>query len=185
MEYKKYKIEEFLQELSSTKSMPGGGTASALVGANAVNLMLKVCNLTIGKEKYKENEKLVISVRDNLLELNDIFLSLMDEDAKEFKAIEEVFKMPNNTLEEKENRKIAMEEACKKCCNVPKQIIIEANKTQNLLNKIKGKVNKSAESDIYVAEIFIAATLAGAYENIKINLKYIRDEEFKKQFEII
>ena len=52
MDYKNLKIEEFLEKLSSTESMPGGGTVAALVGANAVSCALKVCNLSLGKEKY-------------------------------------------------------------------------------------------------------------------------------------
>ena len=47
--YKNLKIYDFLDILSSTSPMPGGGVVVALVAANAVNLSLKVINLSIGK----------------------------------------------------------------------------------------------------------------------------------------
>ena len=59
MRYSELKIEDFLNKTASTDSMPGGGTVSALIGASAVALALKVCNLSLGKEKYRENENLI------------------------------------------------------------------------------------------------------------------------------
>ena len=52
--YKDEKIEEFIKKLSSSDSMPGGGVVSSLIAANGISLTIKVCNLTIGKEKYKQ-----------------------------------------------------------------------------------------------------------------------------------
>ena len=56
MSFNENKIKDFLDVLASKESMPGGGTASALVAANGVSLALMVCNLTYGKEKYKDND---------------------------------------------------------------------------------------------------------------------------------
>ena len=47
------KTTEFLDVLSSSAPVPGGGGASAAVGAFASALGMMVTNLTIGKKKYR------------------------------------------------------------------------------------------------------------------------------------
>ena len=50
------KTTEFLDVLSSSAPVPGGGGASAAVGAFASALGMMVTNLTIGKKKYADVE---------------------------------------------------------------------------------------------------------------------------------
>lgn len=178
MEYKNLTIENFLEKLGSSDSMPGGGVASSLVAANGISLILMVCNLTIGKERYKENETLVVSVKEEAEKLKEKFLELMDKDAETFKVMEKVFTMPNTTDEEKKLRKEKMQEACKVCCNTPKEVIENAKRGIEITESIVGKSNKSAESDLIVGKTLLKAAIEGAWENILINLKYIKDEKF-------
>ena len=42
-------MQNFLDELASSASTPGGGGAAALAGAMGAALVGMVCNLTIGK----------------------------------------------------------------------------------------------------------------------------------------
>lgn len=182
MNYKENKIEEFLEKLSSTSSMPGGGVAASLVGANAVSLALKVCNLSLGKERYKDFEPLIKESIVKLEESRKNFLSFMDQDAKDFKAMEEVYAMPRATDEEKEKRKKALENACKMCCQTPAEVIKEVIAASKIARKLVGKTSISAASDLKIALQFFLVTIHSAWENIEINLKYIKDEEFKKPF---
>ena len=180
MNYSDNKISEFLDKLSSTASMPGGGVATSLVGAEGVSLGLKVCNLSLGKEKYKEYEALIKDSINKLEESRARFLGLMDEDARNFKAMEDVYKMPKSTEEEKKKRSEALENACKVCCDVPVRVIKEAADSATIITKLIGKTNVSAASDLKIGLMFLITTIHGAWDNIEINLKYIRDEEFKK-----
>ena len=54
---KQSSIEHFLDELASRKPTPGGGSAAAVIGAMAAALLSMVCNLTIGKAKYRDVER--------------------------------------------------------------------------------------------------------------------------------
>lgn len=183
MDYKSDRIEDFLEKLSSNASMPGGGVASALVAANGISLVLMVCNLTIGKEKYKEYESHIEKVKRELEEIKNNLLILMNKDAETFSIIEQVFKMPNETEEQKKSRKKAMQEACKICCTVPKEIINVTKRGIILAKSIEGKSNISASSDLVVGITFLKAAIDGAWENVKINLKYIEDKDFIKENE--
>lgn len=181
--YKENRIKEFLDRLSSSDSMPGGGVASSLVAANGISLILMVCNLTIGKERYKENETLVVSVKEEAEKLKEKFLELMDKDAETFKVMEKVFAMPNSNEEEKKSRKEKMQEACRICCETPREMIEHALRGIELANSILGKSNRSAESDLIVGKTLLKAAIEGAWENIAINLRYINDENFVKEYE--
>lgn len=182
MDYKNLTIEKFLEKLGSSDSMPGGGVAASLVAANGISLTLMVCNLTIGKEKYKEFEELVVKVKKEAEELKIKFLELMDKDAETFKVMEKVFAMPNTTDEEKKLRKEKMQEACRICCLIPKEVIEKALKAIEITNSIYGKSNKSAESDLRVANILLRAAIEGAWQNILINLKHIEDDKFIEEY---
>jgi formiminotetrahydrofolate cyclodeaminase len=46
------KLAQYLDQLASKAPTPGGGGASALLGAQSAALTSMVCNLTIGKPKY-------------------------------------------------------------------------------------------------------------------------------------
>ena len=180
MRYCEFKIEDFLEKLSSTESMPGGGTVAAIVGANAVSCALKVCNLSLGKEKYKENEKLIKDSIKILEEKRKLFLDFMDKDAESFKAMEDVYKLPKVTEEEKAKRKDALANACKICSDIPIKIINVAVESIDVVSKLVGKTNASAASDLKIADMMLRATVKGGWENVKINAKYITDEKYLK-----
>ena len=182
MEYKNLTIENFLEKLGSSDSMPGGGVASSLVAANGISLTLMVCNLTIGKEKYKEFEEIVTKVKKEAEDLKAEFLKLMDKDAETFKIMENVFAMPNTSDEDKKKRREKMQEACKTCCIVPKEVIEKALRAIEITSSIYGKSNKSAESDLRVANILLRSAVEGAWQNILINLKYIDDDKFIEEY---
>ena len=192
MRYKELIIEDFLSKLSSTESMPGGGVAAALVGANAISCALKVCNLSLGKEKYKENEKLIKESIHTLEENRQKFLEYMDEDADHFKAMEEVYKLPKDTPLEKEKRKVALANACLVCSDTPMKIIENAISSLSIVSHLVGKTNVSAASDLKIAELLLKATVHCGWDNVEINSKYIVDAnyqnkiaEIKKQVESV
>ena len=52
MSFRNQSLESFLGDLSSKAPVPGGGGASALVGALSSALTHMVASLTVGKPKY-------------------------------------------------------------------------------------------------------------------------------------
>ena len=50
-------MNKFLEELSSSAPVPGGGGASALIGAIGCALCSMVANLTTGKKKYAQYQE--------------------------------------------------------------------------------------------------------------------------------
>lgn len=174
-------ISEYVKDLSSTKSMPGGGAAAGLTLVQGVALILKVCNLTYGKAKYEEHMCLVKEVASKCEFLIKDIYDLIDEDVETFKQIENVFKMPNITDDEKSKRKSAMEKACIACLSAPKKMIEKAKVGIEIGKSIIGKSNASASSDVIVGIELMKAGAIGAYQNVEINRKSIKDTSVLKE----
>ncbi|MCG0276646.1 MAG: cyclodeaminase/cyclohydrolase family protein [Thermosediminibacteraceae bacterium] len=174
----KKSVDEFVEVLASNAPVPGGGGAAALVGAIGMALGSMVGNLTVGKEKYKDVEAEVIEILDEAKRLQAQLLDLVDEDAKVFGKVAEVYKMPKGTEEEKRKRNEAMQRALKEACGVPLKIMelsFDAIKLHRRLAEIGSRL---AISDVGVGVLCLKAALLSGRMNVLINLKSITDEEF-------
>ncbi len=174
-------IEKFLNELSSGSPTPGGGAASALVGAVAASLSSMVANLTIGKKKYAGVENEMKEIAKKAIEIRNDLLSLMDEDVNAFNKIMDAYKLPKDTEDQIKIRKERIEQASKDACEVPLKTAKLALDVMDLALKVVEKGNKNAVSDGACSGYFAAGAIKGAIFNIKINLKNIEDNEFKKR----
>lgn len=170
-------ITGFIEELSSSSPVPGGGGTSAMVGAFAAALGMMVTNLTIGKKKYAEFEEEVISVREELAELQRKLLVLAEEDEKAFLPLSEAYRMPTGTEEERQKKKQVMEQALYDASIVPLDIMETIMKAMDLLTVLKEKGAKIALSDVGVGVTFACAAMEGASLNVFINTKMMEDRE--------
>ena len=69
----------WLNSLASKAPVPGGGGASAIGGALAAALGQMVANLTVGKKKYADVEKIMQELLGKLQALQEDFLDLADQ----------------------------------------------------------------------------------------------------------
>ena len=105
------KTTEFLNVLSSSAPVPGGGGASAAVGAFGAALGMMVANLTVGKKKYADVEAEMIEICGRLEKIRDRLIVLTDEDAKAFEPLSKAYGLPKNTPEEKAEKERILEQA--------------------------------------------------------------------------
>ena len=77
----------FLEQLSSAAPAPGGGSVAALSGAMAASLVLMVCNLTIGKEKFLENDRETRAIMEEALKLRNKLMNAVSEDIKAYEGV--------------------------------------------------------------------------------------------------
>jgi len=171
-------IEEFIMLLASKEPAPGGGSASALLGAIGSALFSMVVNLTIGKEKFKEQEPLLQEILKESENLQKEFLSLIEEDTNAFNKVSRAYKMPKDTEEQKDVRNEALERALKDATLVQLSIMEKGLSALKLLEKSIGNTNPNAISDIGVSALCLKSALQGDGLNIIINLKFIKDEDF-------
>lgn len=164
---------QFLAELSSNAPVPGGGGASAAVGAFAAALGMMVTNLTIGKKKYAEYEEELIACRARLEELRDQLIDLVDGDAVAFEPLSKAYSIPKDDP----SRDQIMEDALYEASVVPMSIMETVLAAAKELEILVEKGSRLAVSDVGVGILFAQAAIAGASLNVYINTKLMKNRE--------
>jgi len=166
-------LKKYLEDLASSKPAPGGGSASALVGALAASLVSMVANFTVGKEKFKEVEEEIKKVLEISERLRKELLELMDKDIEAYGEFSRALKLPQKTEEEKRRKKKAIEEAIEKATQIPYQIMEKGREILKLNEILLKKGNPRLLSDVKVSSELALASLLSAYFNVEINLPYL------------
>lgn len=169
------KTTEFLEELSSSSPVPGGGGACATVGALASALGMMVSNLTVGKKRYKEVEEEIKQAREELLALRNELIKLTDKDAEAFEPLFRAYGLPKETEEQKAEKERIMEQALYEASIVPMNIMETVLKVMRLLQVMGEKGSKIAVSDAGVGILFAQAALEGASLNVYINTNLMKN----------
>lgn len=171
------KTTEFLETLSSSAPVPGGGGASATVGAFAAALGMMVANLTVGKKKYAEVEEEVIGICGKLEEFRDRLVTLVDQDAESFAPLAKAYGLPKETEEQKSEKERVMETALYDASIVPLQIMEMVFEAMKCLKILGEKGSRLAVSDVGVGILFAEAALEGASLNVFINTNMMKNNE--------
>ncbi len=171
-------LREYLDQLASAAPTPGGGAAAALTGAQGAALVSMVCNLTVGKPKFADVEADMRQVLERSEALRSRLLALADEDATAFGRVSEAYRLPKETPEQKAARRAAIQEALKGAEAVPMQVMEACLDVMRLAVTVAAKGNPNVVSDAAVAGILAHAGLLSAADNVRINLKFIKDEAF-------
>jgi formiminotetrahydrofolate cyclodeaminase len=109
---------EFVDALASSSPVPGGGGASAMVGALGIALGSMVGNLTLGRKKYLDVQEDIKIIIGKAKLLQSEFLSLVGKDAEVFQPLSKAYGLPKSTEEEIRKRDEIMEEALRFACSV-------------------------------------------------------------------
>lgn len=162
---------DFIGALSSNAPVPGGGGASATVGALAAALGMMVSNLTIGKKKYADYEEELIRCRSELEGLRDRLITLTDKDAEAFEPLSRAYSLPKDAPDYER----IMEEALLTASLAPLEIMDTALECAHVLEVLVEKGSRLAISDVGVGIYFAQAAIEGAALNVYINTKMMKD----------
>ena len=171
------KVNEYLKTLRSDAPAPGGGSVCALAGAQGAGLLLMVCSLTAGKEKYRDFEDVIKEVRPVLEEAEEALTAGIDRDTEAFDLVMDAFAMPKSTDEEKAARSEAIQKGTIASTEVPLENMEHALKALEAAEKLAGKFNPNCMSDFGVGVMNLKLCIQGAYMNVKINLPSIKDKD--------
>lgn len=175
-------VYDYLKILESDAPAPGGGSVSALSGAQGAALVSMVCGLTIGKEKYKEYEEICVEVQNNMKKIYDELYAGVDKDTDAFNLVAAAYKMPKETDEQKAERSAAIRKANVGATEVPFHTVELCLEGLREMKKMVGKFNMNSASDFGVGADSFKLGARGAWLNVKINLPGVKDEELQKKF---
>ena len=162
---------EFIGILASSAPTPGGGSASALVGAIGMALGAMVGNLTLGKKKYSEVQSEIIDIMEKASRLQSKLLDLIDADVAAFEPLYSAYGIPKDN----QDRARIIEDALKGACSPPMDIMRVSAEAIDLHEKLAKIGSSLAISDVGVGVAACKAALMGASLNVFINTKSMSD----------
>lgn len=177
-EIKDKSIEIFLDELASKQATPGGGSAAAVMGAQAAALVSMVCNLTIGKPKYAEVEVDMQGLLAESEALRQSLLGMIKADVNVFDKLMACYGLPKETDEDKAHRSQQIQIVLREATEVPLACAKACAKTITLSRIAAEKGNLGVISDAGVAVMAGYAGLKSAALNVYINASSLKDREF-------
>ena len=171
-------LTDFAEETAGESMAPGGGSISAYVGTLGVSLGTMVANLSAHKRGWDAQWEEFSDWAVKGQSYKNKLLALVDEDTKAFNQIIAGFRLPNSTDEEKKVRAIAIEEATKYATEVPFMVMKTAQESMEVMLAMVKKGIQNSLSDAGVGALCARTAVHGAYFNVRINAKDIKDTEF-------
>jgi glutamate formiminotransferase / formiminotetrahydrofolate cyclodeaminase len=172
---------DFVDEVSRDTPAPGGGSVAALAGALGAALGGMVANLSIGKGEYDERYEELCALAERAQELKDALVRAVDEDTQAFDAVMAGLRMPQDTADEKAARTRAIQEGYKAATRVPLATVELCRDALEVCLRMVRLAPKDMMSDVGMGALAARAGLVGAGYNVRINLKSISDEAFRKE----
>jgi formiminotetrahydrofolate cyclodeaminase len=169
-------LKNFIEKLSSPDPTPGGGSASAFVAAFGFSLV----SMVLGIASKKNNTQEVLDLIEKAKEYVSKAENLADKDTEAFNKVMDAFKLPKNSEEEKNYRRSKVQESLKEASTIPLELMSLILDGSYVASKALGFCPDSAISDLFTALNFFDAAMEGAYANVLINLKSIKDDAFVK-----
>ena len=169
--------ETFLNELASDAPAPGGGGASAYVGALSAALASMVIAIVGRKRAYESIAGKLQEQTDMLASCREALVGLVEEDAVAFGALAATWKMPKSTPEERARKSEAQQEALVGACEVPMQIMRICAKVIEIDHDLIGLVDRMILSDVGASVIIALGAMKAAALNVRVNAAYMKDAD--------
>ena len=177
-------IKKFAELTSSESPAPGGGSISAYCGALGVSLGIMVANLSAHKRGWDDEWEFYSNWGEKGVTLQEMLIDLVDQDTNAFNSIIKASSLPKDSAENLKIRDIEIQKATKNAIDVPFKIMHECLESCDLLLAMAKKGNPNSISDVGVGMYCIHAAVNGAYLNVRINSKELKDKKIVKKVDI-
>tara|TARA_B100000809_G_scaffold80962_1_gene79242 strand:+ start:92 stop:1771 length:1680 start_codon:yes stop_codon:yes gene_type:complete len=173
-----FNLSDFADETAGESMAPGGGSIAAYVGTLGVSLGTMVANLSGHKAGWDNRWEEFSKWAEKGQAYKNRLLYLVDEDTNAFNKIIDGFRMPKSSDEEKLARLDAIEVATIYATEVPFQVMETAFNSIEVSKAMLTDGMESSLSDAAVGVLCAKTAVTGAYFNVKINAKDIKDRVF-------
>jgi len=172
--FSKTVINSYLNDLSSTKPAPGGGSAAAIVVVLGCALLGKVANISQAKsgKSFKAELGTVASLRKQALKLADL-------DASAYTKVVKAYQIKAKTDIQKKKRKASIDRALGLAFGVPYDLLVVIKKAEELKKKLLKRCKGAIASDLAVASDFFVGAVRSAKHLAAGNIDYIKDKKIQ------
>jgi glutamate formiminotransferase / formiminotetrahydrofolate cyclodeaminase len=164
-------VDAWLDELSSVEPAPGGGSAAAFAGAMGAALVAMVARLTIGRKAYASVEQEAKRVLAASTQAMNTLRALVEADAAAYGHVRLAYQTPKTDS----GRQQKIDQALLGAARTPLETARSAVSVIKLAQAIRAIGNKNARSDATVGEQLARTALAGALENVRVNVAGLSD----------
>jgi len=170
-------LSAFADETASESMAPGGGSIAAYVGTLGISLGTMVANLSAHKAGWDNRWKEFSDWAEKGQTYKHTLLALVDEDTQAFNQIIEAFRMPKTSSKEKSLRSQAIQEATKYATEVPLKVMKTACESMEVMKAMVKIGLQNSLSDAGVGALCAKAAVTGAYFNVRINAKDLKNRQ--------
>ncbi len=174
--YSQLTLSAFSVALASDSPTPGGGSAAAVAASLAASLVCMVTRLSQGRPRYAAFEATHTRALEFAEQARSRFLELAGEDAAAYAALVRARGLVRDTDAERAVRDEAVRRAAHDAARVPMLVVRECYALIDHVDRLAGRSNLNASSDLDVAARLLEAAARGAGANVIVNLPAVGDE---------
>lgn len=187
MELVNLRLNEYLKLLASGAPAPGGGSASALCGAQGIGLIAMAAELTLGKQSLIAYHPACRAVCSEAGQICMRLTEQIDADTDAYRGLAEAFRLPKDSEDDRAVRRRAIGQATEHATEVPLETMRLGVQGLECASRLIGNFNTNCASDVGCGIAGLLACVRGAYMNVKINVggvpDYSRMDYFRKENE--
>jgi glutamate formiminotransferase / formiminotetrahydrofolate cyclodeaminase len=172
---------QFVQEVASRSSAPGGGSVSAAIAAMGAGLGSMVAKLTLGVRKFEDVDAKMRELIPPLHQAVHALIPMIDEDTNAFNDYVTALGLPKDTDAARAYRTEQLQLGLKKAIDTPLSVMKTADAAWDALAQVAKYGNIASRSDVEVGARALEMGIWGAYKNVVINMVDITDETYRKK----
>jgi formiminotetrahydrofolate cyclodeaminase len=129
-----------------------------------------VCEFTVGRERFATAEPILQPILSRLTQVRECCVDLIDADSEAYAAVLAANRLPRQSDDERQSRRIAQAAALERAIEVPRSIARLAREIAGLDTTIAAHGNPRLLSDAAVSVVLAAAAAEAAAINVRVNL---------------
>jgi formiminotetrahydrofolate cyclodeaminase len=170
-------VRQFVEHLSTSDPVPGGGSAAALAGAMGAALVRMVVELSVGRPAATGQEDTLTEIGTASTAWQSELLNLAQVDANAYAAVVRARRLPRESELERQARDVQVAAAVREATRAPLATAGIASEVLGLAERLAPIGSRNAVSDVGVAALLAAGSLRGAALNVQINLPHLDADE--------
>lgn len=175
-------VSTWMQELASKDGKYTGGSAASTVAAISASLAQFIFELQLGKKKYADEQELIQEGIKKSARLQDELLDLVDIDAEAFEPVLPLYRLPNDTDEEKAYRRKKLNEGLADASTPPYEMMEKLSEIVDLYDELSQlDLAGSLVMDIIIGLDIVIAGLKSSKNSSMINVVGITNPTMKAE----
>jgi len=177
-------LSAFTEEVASESPAPGGGTVAAYISACGVSLATMVANLSAHKRGWDDRVTFFSDWAEKGENIRRNLVSAVDADTAAFNKVMEAFGLPKSNEAEKKIRSEAIELAQIGAVEVPLEVMKTSLLGMPVAKAMTIDGNPNSITDAGVGSAALLAGIYGAYLNVLVNIKDLKNRELAGKFKM-